>query len=107
MSDNNDSDIKALTTRIQFGGDEVVKAKDGAGSATLSMAYAGAEFAKKILLAIGGETGITVPTYVNLASDPSGGEALKKELGEELGYFSSVVELGVSSAPSCVNHVVW
>ena len=26
---------------MQFGGDEVVKAKDGAGSATLSMAYAG------------------------------------------------------------------
>lgn len=26
---------------IQFGGDEVVKAKDGAGSATLSMAFAG------------------------------------------------------------------
>lgn len=31
----------ALVNRIQFGGDEVVKAKDGAGSATLSMAYAG------------------------------------------------------------------
>jgi malate dehydrogenase len=30
---------KALVNRIQFGGDEVVKAKDGAGSATLSMAY--------------------------------------------------------------------
>ena len=29
----------ALVKRIQFGGDEVVKAKDGAGSATLSMAY--------------------------------------------------------------------
>jgi malate/lactate dehydrogenase len=28
-------------TGVQFGGDEVVKAKDGAGSATLSMAYAG------------------------------------------------------------------
>lgn len=27
---------------IQYGGDELVKAKDGAGSATLSMAYAGA-----------------------------------------------------------------
>lgn len=26
---------------VQFGGDEIVKAKDGAGSATLSMAYAG------------------------------------------------------------------
>lgn len=32
-----DADIKALTHRIQFGGDEVVQAKDGAGSATLSM----------------------------------------------------------------------
>lgn len=30
-------DVAALTHRIQFGGDEVVKAKDGAGSATLSM----------------------------------------------------------------------
>jgi len=30
-----------LIKRVQFGGDEVVKAKDGAGSATLSMAYAG------------------------------------------------------------------
>lgn len=28
-----------MVKRIQFGGDEVVKAKDGAGSATLSMAY--------------------------------------------------------------------
>jgi malate dehydrogenase len=33
--------LDALTYRVQFGGDEVVKAKDGAGSATLSMAYAG------------------------------------------------------------------
>lgn len=32
-----DEDVAALTHRIQFGGDEVVKAKDGAGSATLSM----------------------------------------------------------------------
>jgi malate dehydrogenase len=32
-----EDDIKKLTHRIQFGGDEVVKAKDGAGSATLSM----------------------------------------------------------------------
>jgi malate dehydrogenase len=33
--------LAALVNRVQFGGDEVVKAKDGAGSATLSMAYAG------------------------------------------------------------------
>lgn len=30
---------KALVNRIQFGGDEVVKAKAGTGSATLSMGY--------------------------------------------------------------------
>ena len=33
------TELEALTKRIQFGGDEVVKAKAGAGSATLSMAY--------------------------------------------------------------------
>ena len=33
--------LDTLVNRVQFGGDEVVKAKDGAGSATLSMAYAG------------------------------------------------------------------
>ena len=33
--------LDAYVKRVQFGGDEVVKAKDGAGSATLSMAYAG------------------------------------------------------------------
>lgn len=53
-----DEDLKALTHRIQFGGDEVVKAKDGAGSATLSMAYAGWEFASKLIRAIKGEKGI-------------------------------------------------
>lgn len=36
-----DDKYEALVNRVQFGGDEVVKAKDGAGSATLSMAYAG------------------------------------------------------------------
>jgi malate dehydrogenase len=87
------SELEALTTRVQFGGDEVVKAKDGAGSATLSMAYAGAEFAAKVLRAIKGEQGLTAPSYVNLAADPAGGEALKKELGTELEYFSSVVRL--------------
>ena len=42
-----------LTPRIQFGGDEVVKAKDGAGSATLSMAYAGARFVENVVKARG------------------------------------------------------
>ncbi|KAJ2855491.1 Malate dehydrogenase, cytoplasmic, partial [Coemansia erecta] len=46
----------ALTDRVQFGGDEVVKAKDGLGSATLSMAYAGARFADSLLRAASGES---------------------------------------------------
>jgi len=84
----------ALIKRIQFGGDEVVKAKDGAGSATLSMAYAGAEFAAKILRAVKGEKGIVAPTYINLAADKEGGNVVKKEIGQELEYFSAPVELG-------------
>jgi malate dehydrogenase len=85
----------ALIHRIQFGGDEVVKAKDGAGSATLSMAYAGAEFAAKILRAVKGEKGIIVPSYVSLEADSSGGKELAKELGTPLAFFSANVELGV------------
>ncbi|KIO27765.1 hypothetical protein M407DRAFT_14844 [Tulasnella calospora MUT 4182] len=89
-----EKDIEELTKRIQFGGDEVVKAKDGAGSATLSMAQAGYQFANLIIEAIKGKKGIITPSYVNLAADAAGGEAIKKELGAEVEYFSSRVELG-------------
>ena len=85
----------ALVNRIQFGGDEVVKAKSGAGSATLSMAYAGAEFAAKVIRAVNGEKGIVAPSYVSVEADAAGGAALTKELGQELAFFSSNVELGV------------
>uniref|UniRef100_A0A7S2RGZ8 Malate dehydrogenase n=1 Tax=Eucampia antarctica TaxID=49252 RepID=A0A7S2RGZ8_9STRA len=50
-----DADIDALTVRTQFGGDEVVKAKAGAGSATLSMAYAGFICAENVLKGLNGE----------------------------------------------------
>ena len=53
-----------MIKRIQFGGDEVVKAKDGAGSATLSMAWAAAKFTDAILRAMNGESGIIIPTFV-------------------------------------------
>lgn len=72
-----------------------MKAKDGAGSATLSMAYAGAEFAAKVIRAIGGEKGIVAPSFVNLAANKESGEALKKEIGKDLEYFSAPIELGV------------
>merc|ERR1719197_1457492 len=51
-----DADREALTVRIQFGGDEVVKAKAGAGSATLSMAYAGFLFTEGVIKAAKGES---------------------------------------------------
>lgn len=59
-----DAERDALTQRIMFGGDEVVKAKAGGGSATLSMAYAGAEFADSVMAAMAGETGVTECTFV-------------------------------------------
>lgn len=59
-----DADRDALTQRIMFGGDEVVKAKAGGGSATLSMAVAGAKFADKVMQALGGAEGITMCSYV-------------------------------------------
>jgi len=59
-----DEELEALTVRTQFGGDEVVKAKAGAGSATLSMAYAGYIFTENVLKAIKGEEGIVQCAFV-------------------------------------------
>ncbi|GET92104.1 mitochondrial malate dehydrogenase [Leishmania tarentolae] len=50
--------VQQLTHRIQFGGDEVVKAKDGAGSATLSMAYGASEWCISMLKGLRGDKGI-------------------------------------------------
>ena len=69
---------------MQFGGDEVVKAKDGAGSATLSMAMAGARFAESLLKAAQGQKGVVEPTFVD--------SPLYKSEG--IDFFASKVELG-------------
>jgi malate dehydrogenase len=73
-----------LVKRVQFGGDEVVKAKDGAGSATLSMAMAGARFAESVLKATQGEKGVIEPTFIE--------SPLYKDQGVD--FFASNVELG-------------
>jgi len=67
-----------------FGGDEVVKAKGGSGSATLSMAYAGARFTHSILRALKGEKGVIECSYV------------QSNVVEGVDFFSSRVELGVN-----------
>jgi len=60
-----DEERDALTQRIMFGGDEVVQAKAGGGSATLSMAYTGAHFADRVMAGLAGESGVTECTFVN------------------------------------------
>mmetsp|Transcript_5655 Transcript_5655/g.12328 ORF Transcript_5655/g.12328 Transcript_5655/m.12328 type:complete len:350 (+) Transcript_5655:601-1650(+) len=57
-------ELEAITHRTQFGGDEVVQAKAGAGSATLSMAYAGYLFTDKVLQAMNGADDIVQCAYV-------------------------------------------
>merc|ERR1719162_826344 len=59
-----DDELDAITKRTQFGGDEVVQAKAGAGSATLSMAYAGYLFTDKVLQAMNGADDIVQCAYV-------------------------------------------
>lgn len=87
--------IASLTNRIQFGGDEVVKAKDGTGSATLSMAHAGAVFASSIFDAtIKGKSGIVVQSYINLNADKENSSTHLKDKIDGLEYFSSNIELG-------------
>ncbi|VVC39845.1 Hypothetical protein CINCED_3A008813 [Cinara cedri] len=53
-----------LTKRIQEAGTEVVQAKAGAGSATLSMAYAGAKFTVSMCKAILGEPNVVECSFV-------------------------------------------
>ncbi|KAJ2159630.1 hypothetical protein GGF46_002875 [Coemansia sp. RSA 552] len=82
-----------LVHRIQFGGDEVVKAKDGAGSATLSMAYAGARFADSLMRAMKGET-VVEPTFIALDADPAGAKEIRALGAGSLDFFAVPVELG-------------
>ncbi|KAH9516138.1 malate DEHYDROGENASE, NAD-dependent [Dermatophagoides farinae] len=76
-----DDKVDALTKRIQDAGTEVVKAKAGTGSATLSMAMAGARFAISLLRALNGEQVIEC-SYV------------KSDVIADCSYFSTPLQLG-------------
>lgn len=58
------TEVESLTTRIQNAGTEVVEAKAGAGSSTLSMAHAGARFCFSILDALSGKEGVVECGFV-------------------------------------------
>jgi len=73
--------LKALTERIQDAGTEVVKAKAGTGSATLSMAYAAARFTDSLIKGMSGQEGVVECAYIQ--SDVS-----------EATYFATPIVLG-------------
>merc|ERR1719466_176565 len=98
-------ELSALTVRIQDAGTEVVKAKAGAGSATLSMAYAGARFTFSVLDAMNGKEGVVECSYVRSEeteckyfSTPLllGKQGIEKNLG--LGKLSAYEEKLVADA---------
>merc|ERR1712072_517299 len=75
-------ELANLTARIQNAGTEVVDAKAGAGSATLSMALAAGNMATSCLKALSGEKGVVECAYV------------LSEVIPELPFFASKCELG-------------
>ena len=59
-----ENDAAAMTKRIQNAGTEVVEAKAGGGSATLSMGQAAAKFGLSLVRALNGEKDVIECTYV-------------------------------------------
>ncbi len=59
-----DQEVNDLTKRIQNAGTEVVEAKAGGGSATLSMGQAAARFGLSLVRALQGEKGVVECAYV-------------------------------------------
>jgi len=78
-----DEERDALTQRIAFGGDEVVKAKAGAGSATLSMGYTGAHFADRVMAGLSGEKDIVECSFVQSTITDAKFFASRVTLGKE------------------------
>ena len=76
------ADIEALTPRIQEAGTEVVEAKAGAGSATLSMAQAAARFTMSLVAAMNGES-VTECCYVQVGDTTSDFHAQPVVLGKD------------------------
>lgn len=77
-----DAEREALTKRIQDAGTEVVEAKAGGGSATLSMAYAAARMAESTLLGLQGEPNMYECAFVQSDVVPG------------LPFFATRVQLG-------------
>ncbi|MBW8192321.1 malate dehydrogenase [Neiella marina] len=80
--DFSDDEIAAMTHRIQNAGTEVVEAKAGGGSATLSMGQAAARFCLSLIKALNGEEGVVECTYVDGGSEHASLFAQPVKLGK-------------------------
>ena len=67
--DFTDEEIALMTTRIQNAGTEVVEAKAGGGSATLSMGQAAARFGLSLVRALNGESNVVECSYIEGPGD--------------------------------------
>jgi len=89
------AELDSLTKRIQDAGTEVVEAKAGAGSATLSMAEAAARFTLALVAALNGTSSVQC-SYVQVPGQPAEFFALPVRLGKE--GIQEVVGYGALSA---------
>lgn len=96
----------AFINRVQFGGDEVVKAKAGAGSATLSMAYAGYRFAENIINSFDSSTfnssAIPDSAYIYLPGFDKGSKLSQSHL-DNVKFFSVPVYLNNGAIESFID----
>lgn len=81
------ADIEALDKHVQDAGTEVVEAKGGAGSATLSMAYAAAKCCESVLMGLSGVKQVAC-AFVDVKE--------MKLAGVDTDYFAGKVEFGPS-----------
>ena len=85
-----DEDAAAMTKRIQNAGTEVVEAKAGGGSATLSMGQAAAKFGLSLVKALNGDKDVVECTYVEGS-------------GELARFFAQPVLLGKNGVEKILN----
>ena len=86
-----DEDAASMTKRIQNAGTEVVEAKAGGGSATLSMGQAAAKFGLSLVRALNGEKDVIECTYVEGS-------------GELARFFAQPVLLGKNGVEKILNY---
>ncbi|PMM47509.1 malate dehydrogenase [Vibrio breoganii] len=86
-------EIASLTTRIQNAGTEVVEAKAGGGSATLSMGQAACRFGLSLVRALQGEANVVECAYVEGS-------------GEHTRFFAQPVKLGIEGIEEVLDYGV-